>query len=122
MKATSKLFQANAIINSSADKAEAIARIQKELAVTKSNAFVYYTKCTKAVSEKTGEKAVKNTSKSDKTAQVIVEKASETAKKQRQTAQGQSASTKAKKVKDIDEMIANLAAQGQATPFGSLVK
>lgn len=122
MKATSKLFQANAIINSSADKAEAIARIQKELAVTKSNAFVYYTKCTKTVSEKTGEKQVKNTSKSDKTAQVIVEKAVETAKKRTQTAQGQSASTKAKKVKDIDQMIANLAAQGQATPFGSLVK
>ena len=122
MKPQSKLFQANAIINSSADKKEAIERIQKELGVTKSNAFVYYTKCTKTVSEKTVEKQVAKPSKTDKVGQVIVEKAVETAKKQRVTAQGQSASTKAKKVKDIDQMIANLAQQGQATPFGSLVK
>lgn len=119
MKVTSKLYQASIIINQENDKASAIARIMAELNVTKSNAFVYYTKCTKNVSEKTGEKAGVSAQKTDKTAAVIVEKAVKTAQKQRVTAQGQSASTKAKKVKEIDEMIASLQTQ-PATPFSGL--
>ena len=119
MKATSKLFQANEIIKASSSKAEAIADIMNQLGVTKSNAFVYYTKCTNSVSGKTGEKATVSSPKTDKTASVIVEKAVKTAQKQRQTAQGQSASTKAKKVKEIDQMIASLQAQ-PATPFSGL--
>ena len=119
MKATSKLFQANEIIKASSSKAEAIADIMNQLGVTKSNAFVYYTKCTKNVSEKTGEKAGVSSTKTDKTASVIVEKAVKSAQKQRVTAQGQSASTKAMKVKEIDEMIASLQTQ-PATPFSGL--
>lgn len=65
MKAQSKLFQATAIVNACADKAEALAMIMKELSVTKSNAFVYYTKATKGVSKPVKESTEKTVSKTN---------------------------------------------------------
>lgn len=65
MKAQSKLFQATAIVNACSDKAEAMAMIMKELSVTKSNAFVYYTKATKGVSKPAKETTEKTVSKTN---------------------------------------------------------
>lgn len=113
MKAQSKLFQATAIVNACADKAEALAMIMKELNVTKSNAFVYYTKVQKAkgVEKETG---VKTDVKPAKTAKTPVKNTSKVT---------EITSEKAlKKVGEIDKVIASLKANGAtASPFAGLV-
>jgi hypothetical protein len=104
MKAQSKLFQATAIVNACNDKAEALAMIMKELSVTKSNAFVYYTKATKGVAkpakvsaEKTDEKTVSKT-----------------------TVSMTSASKKQQKLAEIDAFLAS-APSSAGNPFAALV-
>lgn len=106
MKET-KLSRAIAIVKQAASKQEALAEIQNCLGVTKSNAFVYYTKATKTsdgVSE-TVEKAAVSATKARK-----VNPITET-----------SVGTVTKKVKEIDAVIAGLRAKGvAASPFAGL--
>jgi hypothetical protein len=100
MKAQSKLFQATAIVNACNDKAEALAMIMKELSVTKSNAFVYYTKATKGVAKpakETSEKAVSKT-----------------------TVSMTNQSKRAQKLAEIDAFLAS-APSSASNPFAALV-
>lgn len=56
----SKLNQAREIVASAADKATALELIMEKLSVTRSNAFVYYTKCQSSEAKNNGEKRVGN--------------------------------------------------------------
>lgn len=56
----SKIDQAREIVATTTDKATALQLIMEKLSVTKSNAFVYYTKCQSSSTLKTGEKRVGN--------------------------------------------------------------
>ena len=104
MKAQSKLFQATAIVNACNDKAEALAMIMKELSVTKSNAFVYYTKATKGVAKPAKETTVKTDEKTvSKTAVSMT-----------------SASKKQQKLAEIDAFLAS-APSSAGNPFAALV-
>lgn len=100
MKATSKLFQATEIVKVSESKAEALDAIVKQLGVTRSNAFVYYTKATKGVAKPAkAEKAEKTESKT--------------------SVSMTSASKKAAKLAEIDAFLAsNKSAVGN--PFAAL--
>lgn len=111
MKAQSKLFQATAIVNACADKAEALAMIMKELEVTKSNAFVYYTKVQKAkgVEKETG---VKTEVKSTKTVKAPVKNTSKVTEISQEKYK--------EKVGEIDKVIASLKGK-TATPFSGLM-
>lgn len=100
MQAQSKLFQATAIVNACADKAEALAMIMKELSVTKSNAFVYYTKVTKGVSKPAKESTVKTVSNT------IVSMSNQ--------------SKRAKKLAEIDAFLAS-SPSSASNPFAALV-
>lgn len=104
MKAQSKLFQATAIVNVCNDKAEALAMIMKELSVTKSNAFVYYTKATKGVAKPAKVSTVKTDEKTvSKTAVSMT-----------------SASKKQQKLAEIDAFLAS-APSSAGNPFAALV-
>jgi meiotically up-regulated gene 157 (Mug157) protein len=100
MKAQSKLFQATAIVNACADKAEALAMIMTELSVSKSNAFVYYTKATKGVSKPA--------------------KADKATKPAKESIQGTSSTKKAQKLAEIDAFLASNAASAKGNPFAAL--
>ena len=108
MKAQSKLFQATAIVNACNDKAEALAMIMKELSVTKANAFVYYTKATKGVSQSAAKPAKVSTVKTD---EKTVSKT---------TVSMTSASKKQQKLAEIDAFLAS-APSSAGNPFAALV-
>ena len=100
-----KLAKAKEIVLANPDKAIALACIMEQLGVTRSNAFVYYTKCTKGT-EKNSEK---NTEKTDVKTQDLTEKATKSVKKSAKTS---------KNLESVDTMIANLKANGGNTVFG----
>jgi hypothetical protein len=104
MKAQSKLFQATAIVNACNDKAEALAMIMKELSVTKSNAFVYYTKATKGVAKPAKETTAKTDEKTVSKTSVSMT----------------SASKKQQKLAEIDAFLAS-APSSAGNPFAALV-
>ena len=104
MKAQSKLFQATAIVNACNDKAEALAMIMKELSVTKSNAFVYYTKATKGVAQSAAKPA-------KETSEKTVSKTSVSMTNQ---------SKRAQKLAEIDAFLAS-APSSAGNPFAALV-
>lgn len=100
-----KLSTAVEIVKLSADKQEAMAKIMEELGVTKSNAFVYWTKATKAL----GSAPVVKTEK--------VEKARKT-----NPVTGTTPEKARAKIAEIDNVIAGLKASGAtvASPFAGL--
>ena len=74
MTKVTNLSRATDIVKESADKATAIAKIVEVLGVTRSNAFVYYTKASKALGQPAGVKAPK----AEKVAKVKVNPVTET--------------------------------------------
>ena len=94
MSKVTKLSQAIEIVKAAADKKQALADIQNALGVSKSNAFVYYTKATKGVAKPVVEKAAK----------AVVEKTD--AKRE-------------KKLSDIDRFILSVKAQAENKPIPS---
>jgi hypothetical protein len=101
-------------------KAEILNMLMGELNVTRSNAFVYFTKATKAL----GISVTKGESKAKKVAKTDAEKADEFFKdaaaklaKKRATVTELSPAKKAKKVAVIDKVIADLKPQ---SPFAAL--
>lgn len=96
MSKVTKLSQAIEIVKAAADKKQALADIQNALGVSKSNAFVYYTKATKGVVTKP----------SVKEAVGVVEKAK--------------SAKSSKKLSDIDRFIASVKAEGTPSPFAGL--
>ena len=101
MAKVTNLSKAIEIVKASASKPEALAKIVETLGVSRSNAFVYYTKATKGV-----------------TKPAKAEKA-ETVK---ESVQGTSPAKKAAKVAEIDKVIAGLKQSGAkvASPFAAL--
>lgn len=114
MTKVTNLSRATDIVKASANKAEAIAKIVETLSVTKSNAFVYYTKAQKALGlekeskEKTGEKSVKSEKTPVKTKKTV-SKVTEISPEKHKA-----------KVGEIDKVIASLKGV-KATPFSGLV-
>lgn len=106
MSKVTKLSQATEIVKASASKADALAKIMEALGVTKSNAFVYYTKATKA----TGTELPKG----EKPAKAKAAKAN--------AVTGTSPAKAKAKVAEIDAVIAGLKASGVkvASPFQAL--
>ena len=100
-----KLARAKEIVLANPDKAIALACIMEQLGVTRSNAFVYYTKCTKGTEKNSG----KNTEKTDVNSTDLKEKATKSVKKSAKTS---------KNLESVDTMIANLKANGGNTVFG----
>lgn len=107
MTKVTNLSKATEIVKSSATKAEALEKIVAELAVSRSNAFVYYTKASKALNMPKAEKSPK-AEKVEKTAKVRTSKVTEI-----------TAEKAAKKVAEIDKVIANLKKTGAtaSSPF-----
>ena len=109
MTKVTNLSRATEIVKASATKAEALEKIVAELSVSRSNAFVYFTKATKILgtAPAAGEKAPK--------AEKVTAKANPVT--------GLTADKKAKKVAEIDATIAKLKAKtAKATsPFGQAV-
>lgn len=107
MSKVTKLSIATDIVKAVSGKADALAAIMEQLNVTKSNAFVYYTKAIKALGQPVGEKAPK----AEKVAKVKVNPVTETSPEK----------VKAK-VAEIDAVIAGLKASGAtvASPFAGL--
>ena len=106
MKVT-KLSQATEIVKSAKTKQEALADIQNALGVSKSNAFVYFTKATKILG--TGPVKGEKVAKAPAKAKSKVTETSDTKVKA--------------KVAEIDAVIAGLKANGAqvASPFAALV-
>lgn len=91
----------NAVENN-VQKKSVLETLVSELGVTRSNAFVYYTKAAKALNVSAGEKAPKEVKvKKNPVTELSGEKAK-------------------KKLSEIDSFIAKVKASGQATPFGAL--
>jgi hypothetical protein len=113
MTKVTNLSRATEIVKASATKAEALDKIVAELSVTRSNAFVYFTKATKLLGSApvAGDKAPK------------VAKASAKATAKANPVTGLTADKKAKKVAEIDATIAKLKAKtsGATSPFGQAV-
>ena len=103
MTKETNLSIATRLVASTPDKALALSEIMNVLGVSRSNAFVYYTKATKGVAKP----AVKT------------EKATKTVK---ESIQGTSSTKKATKIAEIDAVIANLRKSGAtvASPFAQL--
>lgn len=113
MTKVTNLSRAIDIVRANSDKAIAIASIMETLGVTKSNAFVYYTKATKAL----------GTVKTDKVAEGVVDKAVKTARAKKANPVTETSPEKARaKVAEIDAVIASLKASGTkvASPFAGL--
>ena len=104
MAKTTKLSQATDIVRSAKTKQQALAGIQSALGVSKSNAFVYFTKASKALGT-----APANAPKTEKISKV--NKVTET-----------SPAKAAVKVAEVDAVIAKLKASGAkvASPFAGL--
>lgn len=107
MSKVTNLSRATEIVKATGSKAEALEKIMAELSVTRSNAFVYFTKATKALGQPVGEKPAK----AAKVTKVKVNPVTET-----------SPEKVAKKVAEIDKVIAGLKASGAtvASPFAAL--
>lgn len=107
MSKTTKLSTATEIVKTAVSKQAALAEIQSALGVTKANAFVYFTKATKALG--TAPESVK-TPRVEKVGKVnpLTETSPEKA---------------AAKIAEIDAVIANLRAAGVKTtsPFAQLL-
>lgn len=106
MAKVTKLSQATEIVKAAKTKQQALADIQNALGVSKSNAFVYFTKASKILGQAP---ASVKTDKAEKS--VKVNKVTET-----------SPAKVSKKVAEIDAVIANLKASGAAvaSPFAGL--
>lgn len=104
MSKVTNLSRAIEIVKASASKAEALDKLVTELGVKRPNAFVYFTKATKALGTEGARKA-------EKAPKAKVNPVTET-----------SAAKVAKKVADIDKVIAGLKASGAtvASPFAGL--
>ncbi len=100
MTKETNLSIATRIVASTPDKALALSEIMAVLGVTRSNAFVYFTKATKGVAKP----AVK------------AEKASKPAK---ESIQGTSSTKKAQKLAEIDAFLAS-ASSAKGNPFAAL--
>lgn len=109
MAKVTNLSKATEIVKASATKAEALEKIVAELAVSRSNAFVYFTKASKALG------TAPATAKAPK-----AEKAAKAVKANKVTEL--SPEKAAKKVAEIDAVIAGLKANGAkvASPFAQL--
>lgn len=111
MTKVTKLSQATDIVRANPDKAIAMACIMETLGVTKSNAFVYYTKAQKALG--TGEaKTVKSEVKATKTVKAPAKNTSKVTEISQEKYK--------EKVGEIDKVIASLKGV-KATPFAGLV-
>jgi hypothetical protein len=99
MAKVTNLSKATEIVKASASKAEALEKIVQELSVSRSNAFVYFTKASKILGS-----APATEVKASKVTELSPEKA-------------------AKKVAEIDKVIAGLKANGAkvASPFSTLL-
>ena len=108
MSKVTKLSQATEIVKAAKSKQEALADIQNALGVSKSNAFVYFTKASKALG--TAPATVK-APKAEKVGKAKTSKVTEI-----------SPEKAAKKVAEIDAVIAGLKANGAkvASPFAQL--
>jgi len=106
MTKETNLSIATRIVASTPDKALALSDIMNVLGVTRSNAFVYYTKATKGVA-----KPAKGAVKAEKATKPVKE-----------SIQGTSVAKKATKIAEIDAVIANLRKSGAtvASPFAQL--
>jgi hypothetical protein len=101
-------------------KAEILNMLMGELNVSRSNAFVYFTKATKAlgISVTKGESKAKKVAKTDEQkADEFFAKAAEKLAKKRATVTELTPAKKAKKVAAIDKVIADLKPQ---SPFAAL--
>lgn len=101
MTKVTNLSKAIEIVKASASKAEALEKMVTDLGVSRSNAFVYYTKATKGVAKPAKAAAVA---------------------KVKESIQGTSVAKKATKIAEIDAVIANLRKTGAkvANPFAQL--
>ena len=99
MTKETNLSIATRIAANTPDKALALSEIMNVLGVTRSNAFVYYTKATKGVAKPA--------------------KVAKDSKPVKESVQGTSVAKKAQKVAEIDQLIAGLKASGAkvASPF-----
>ncbi len=88
------------IVASTPDKALALSEIMNVLGVTRSNAFVYYTKATKGVAKPA--------------------KAEKATKPVKESIQGTSSTKKAQKLAEIDAFLASNAASAKGNPFAAL--
>ncbi len=120
MAKVTNLSRATVIVKASASKAEALEKIVAELGVSRSNAFVYFTKASKAL---VGD-AYPNLKapKVDKMAEVVVERAAKTARARKVNPVTETSPEKAKaKLAEIDKVIAGLKASGATvSPFAGL--
>ena len=108
MSKVTKLSQATEIVKAAKSKQEALADIQNALGVSKSNAFVYFTKASKILGSAP---ATEKAPKAEKVAKAKVNPVTETSPEK----------VKAK-VAEIDKVIAGLKANGAkvASPFAAL--
>jgi hypothetical protein len=112
MSKVTNLSRATEIVKAAASKAEALDKIVAELGVKRANAFVYFTKASKAL----------GLVKADKVAEVVVEKAVKTAKARKANPVTETSPAKAAaKVAEIDAVIAGLRKSGATvSPFAGL--
>ena len=103
MTKETNLSIATRLVAGTPDKALALSEIMAVLGVTRSNAFVYYTKATKGVAKPVA-------------GAVKAEKASKPAK---ESIQGTSDARKAQKLKEIDAFLAS-ASSAKGNPFAAL--
>ena len=102
MTKVTNLSKAIEIVKATASKAAALEQMVTELGISRSNAFVYFTKATKGVAKPAKTEAVA---------------------KVKESIQGTSVAKKATKVAEIDAVIANLKKSGAkvASPFAALM-
>ena len=103
MTKETNLSIATRLVAGTPDKALALAEIMAVLGVTRSNAFVYYTKATKGVA-----KPVAGAVKADKVS-----------KPAKESIQGTSDARKTQKLKEIDAFLAS-ASSAKGNPFAAL--
>lgn len=108
----SKIQIATEIVKANANKTEAINAIMQELSVTKANAFVYWTKAAKSLGLPVGKQAsVPGTTVAETTASPVVSRKTN-------PVTGTTPLQAARKVAEIDAVIAGLKASGvQASPL-----
>lgn len=108
MAKVTNLSRATEIVKASASKAEALEKIVADLGVSRSNAFVYFTKATKALGTEAAPKAEK------------AERAPAKARKVNPVTETSPEKAKAK-IAEIDKVIAGLKASGATvSPFAGL--
>ena len=103
MTKETNLSIATRLVAGTPDKALALSEIMNVLGVTRSNAFVYYTKATKGVSKPA----------------VGAVKADKVSKPAKESIQGTSSTKKAQKLKEIDAFLAS-ASSAKGNPFAAL--